>query len=88
MAALSLVGGAQVRSDDSSEEQPMTLPPAEPRELREGRSAVLATGGILADATEGVIRRCIVDTIPSRVAPVLADVLRTIPFPTFANEQE
>ncbi|KAL1432659.1 hypothetical protein MTO96_012876 [Rhipicephalus appendiculatus] len=44
--------------------------------------------GILTDATEVFVRRCITDTITSRVAPVLADVLRTIPFPTFASEHE
>ncbi|KAL1457315.1 hypothetical protein MTO96_043527 [Rhipicephalus appendiculatus] len=54
----------------------------------EGPVSSVGDGGILADATEGLVRRCIVDTISSRVAPVLADVLRTIPFPTFANEQE
>ncbi|KAL1432660.1 hypothetical protein MTO96_012877 [Rhipicephalus appendiculatus] len=43
---------------------------------------------MLKDATAGLVRRCIVDTMRSRVAPVLADVLKTIPFPTCANEQE
>ncbi|KAL3188621.1 hypothetical protein MRX96_022433 [Rhipicephalus microplus] len=43
---------------------------------------------MLRKATTPILRHCIFNTMVHRVKPVLAKVLKTIPFPTFVNEDE